>query len=89
LEVLECYQNKLISLDLSSYPKLRILSCYQNQLKYLILPNFNQITIIKASNNYLINFNYSCLNHDFLRELHIENNNLEPTDLLIFLLFLT
>ena len=74
LEHLNCINNLLTTLDLSSNAALNNLECDTNQLTYLYLDNNPQLANLYSSNNQLIELDLS--NNTALTSVQVNNNNL-------------
>lgn len=78
LSSLECYNNQLVSLDLSNNPELSFLHCAYNQLTSLDLSNNPKLGSLYCSDNQLTSLNVS--NNPELFWLDCEFNQLTSLD---------
>lgn len=79
LETLNCYENRLTTLDLSNNILLEYLNCSDNLLTELFLPESATLINLYCRNNALTSFDLS--NHTELINLLCENNALTSLDL--------
>ncbi len=75
LEVLNCAQNNLTSLDVSSNSALTELYCYENQLTAIDVSNNTALTAINCANNQLTSLNVANGNN-----INISGNNFYATN---------
>nr|CAG8495980.1 9079_t:CDS:10 [Entrophospora candida] len=80
LEELNCFENKLTSLNLSNCQKLENLYCSRNQLTSLDVSNCANSIKLNCSNNNLTKLILPT-NPTNLKELYLSNNNLPEQDL--------
>ena len=72
LEVLSCYSNRLVSLDVSSCTELTRLFCYSNQLTSLDVSNNTKLTWLSCYSNQLASLDVS--HNTKLTTLYYEDN---------------
>lgn len=78
LAYIDCSQNNLIHLDVSSLTGLRTLSCYANQLTQLSLDSNSELEVLKCTNNALNQLQVAHL--EKLTELSCSTNNISNLD---------
>ena len=74
LTELNCYHNKLTTLDVSKNAKLRILKCYNNGMEKLNLGDITQLTVLQCEDNNLTELDVS--KNPYLKELQCRENKL-------------
>ena len=78
LEILECSENKISSLELSNNRKLRVLRCYTNQISSLDLKNNRDLEDIYCGGNFLRSINVNTASS--LKNLNCCDNSLSSID---------
>ncbi|CAG8817587.1 11191_t:CDS:1, partial [Racocetra persica] len=83
LKHLDCSNNRLASLNVTSCLQLKTIQCDSNELTSLDLNGLSQLSAISCGDNYLTSFDcfHSNLNFENLIALNIENNNFTKQDL--------
>jgi len=92
LERLDCSENELTSLDISSLTALKEVNCYTNKLTKLITNNLEtssrleNLEYLDCTNNYLTDINSLLLglNHNKLRKFYLSDNTFSTSDLIPF-----
>ena len=74
LTELNCYHNKLTTLDVSKNAKLRILKCYNNGMEKLNLGDITHLTLLNCNDNNLTELDVS--KNPYLEELECRENKL-------------
>ena len=74
LTELNCYHNKLTTLDVSKNAKLRILKCYNNGMEKLNLGDITHLTLLNCNDNNLTELDVS--KNPYLEELQCRENKL-------------
>ncbi|MCE8167808.1 MAG: HET domain-containing protein [Candidatus Moeniiplasma glomeromycotorum] len=79
LELLDCHDNYLTSLEISSCPSLRYLHCYNNELNFLSLNNNQKLEALKCGNNLITKLDLT--NNPQLTSVSCVDNQLTELDL--------
>lgn len=74
LTELNCYHNKLTTLDVSKNARLRILKCYNNGMEKLNLGDITHLTLLNCNDNNLTELDVS--KNPYLEELECRENKL-------------
>lgn len=74
LTKLNCFDNKLTTLDVSKNAKLRILKCYNNGMEKLNLGDITHLTLLNCDDNNLTELDVS--NNPYLEDLECRENKL-------------
>lgn len=74
LTELNCFDNKLTTLDVSKNAKLRILKCYNNGMEKLNLGDITHLTLLNCDDNNLTELDVS--NNPYLEDLECRENKL-------------
>ena len=74
LTKLNCYHNKLTTLDVSKNAKLRILKCYNNGMEKLNLGDITHLTLLNCDDNNLTELDVS--KNPYLEDLECRENKL-------------
>lgn len=74
LTELNCYHNKLTTLDVSKNAELRILKCYNNGMEKLNLGDITHLTVLQCEDNNLTELDVS--KNPYLEELQCRENKL-------------
>lgn len=74
LTELNCYHNKLTTLDVSKNAKLRILKCYNNGMEKLNLGDITHLTLLNCDDNNLTELDVS--KNPYLEDLECRENKL-------------
>ncbi len=72
---IDCYDNKLTSLDVSNYPELKELYCSNNQLTSLDVSANQKLENLQCNGNQITSLNIA--NNQVIKYLYIYNNPLE------------
>ncbi len=79
LEQLDCYNNQIITLDLSSNVNLKVLRCYSNKITSLNLTSNPLLTELNCNNNSLSELDIS--SNPLITKLDARNNQLSGVNL--------